>query len=346
MMFLPLTALGVVAGTYGFTAWKARTIEAAFPNNGELTDVGGFRMNSLHLPAAPDADLPPIVFVHGASGNLRDQETAFRKALEGRGELLFVDRPGHGYSERGGADNDRPDGQASAIARLMEKRGIEKAIIVGHSFGGAIAASFALYHPEKTSGLLLLAPATHPWPGTIDWYYKLSSRPVLGWLFSHLLSLPAGLVLMDKAINAVFHPNPRPPTYLADGAPALVLRPRNFRANAIDVANLNSYVSRVSPRYREIEAPTVIITGDSDAIVAEEIHSRGLARDIPGSQLVVIRNLGHKPDYITTDVAIAAIEKLGGHERDLNVMARRAERRLASAEEHAAPELDLSIEKA
>jgi pimeloyl-ACP methyl ester carboxylesterase len=151
---------------------------------------------------------------------------------------------------------------------------------------------------------------------------------------------------MDKAINAVFHPNPRPPTYLADGAPALVLRPKNFRANAIDVAALNSYVSRVSPRYREIQAPTVIITGDSDAIVAEEIHSRGLARDIPGSELVVIRNLGHKPDYITTDVAIAAIEKLGGHERDLNVTARRAERRLASAQEHAAPELDLSIEKA
>ena len=296
MMILPLALLGIVFAAYGFTGWKSRSIKAAFPNAGELTDVGGFRMNALQVPAAPDADLPPIVFIHGASGNLRDQETAFRKALDGRAQLLFVDRPGHGYSERGGPANNFPDGQAAAIARLMEKRGIDRAIIAGHSFGGAIAASFALHSPEETIGLLLLAPATHPWPGTIDWYYKLTSRPILGWLFSHLLYLPAGLMLMDKATQAVFHPNPRPPQYLADGATALVLRPRNFRANAIDVANLNSYVRRISPRYGEIEAPTVIITGDSDAIVAEEIHSRGLAADITGSELVVIRNLGHKPD--------------------------------------------------
>ncbi|MGO8126822.1 alpha/beta fold hydrolase, partial [Rhizobium ruizarguesonis] len=58
-----------------------------------------------------------------------------------------------------------------AIARLMEKRGIEKEIIVGHSFGGAITAAFGLRHPDKTAGLLFLAPATHPWPGGIDWYY-------------------------------------------------------------------------------------------------------------------------------------------------------------------------------
>lgn len=345
-MLIPLLALiGIVASAFGFTAWKAKVIEAQFPNAGELIDVGGFRMNSLHIPGPSGADLPAIVFIHGASGNLRDQEIAFRKALEGRAEMLFIDRPGHGYSERGGPENDFPDGQAAAIARLMEKRGIQSAIIAGHSFGGAIAASFALFHPEKTAGLLLLAPATHPWPGSIDWYYNLTARPILGRLFSHLLALPAGLALMETATRSVFHPNPRPETYLNDGAPALVLRPRSFRHNAIDVANLNAYVTRISQRYGEIVAPTVIITGDTDAIVAEEIHSRGLARDIKGSELVWIRHLGHKPDYVVTDVVVAAIEKLAGLPRDLQAAAHLAEARIAPRVQEAPVEMDLSIEK-
>ncbi len=150
--------IALIAGLFGFTAWQAKSIERQYPNIGVLTDVGGFKMNAFHVPAGPNADLPPIVFIHGASGNLRDQEAAFLGPLRSRAELLFVDRPGHGYSERGGPENAYPDGQARAIAKLLEAYGIKKAIIVGHSFGGAIVASFALNHPDKVIGSVFLAP--------------------------------------------------------------------------------------------------------------------------------------------------------------------------------------------
>ncbi len=318
---------------YAFTAWKARAIEQQFPNVGELIDVGGFSLNSVLVPAGDKADLPPLVFIHGASGNLRDQMHPFRARLEGRATMLFIDRPGHGYSERGGPENAWPDGQANAIARLMEKRGIEKAIIVAHSFGGAIAASFALEHPDKTAGLLFLAPATHPWPGGVDWYYDLARAPVIGWLFSRIVALPVGLSRIDSGTRFVFAPNPRPDDYIEATAPALVLRPAAFRNNATDVANLLDYVKRIQPRYHEIRTPTVIVTGDTDGVVYEEIHSRGLARDIAGSELVWIRNLGHKPDYVVTDLAVEAIEKIAGSDRDLQESARRAEARLAKDHE-------------
>ncbi|WLR97676.1 alpha/beta fold hydrolase [Shinella sumterensis] len=313
-----------------FSAWQTRSLERRYGNVGERIDIGGMRMNSVFVPAGGEADLPPIVFIHGASGNLRDPMHAFRPALEGRADLLFLDRPGHGYSDRGGPENARPDGHARAIARLMEARGMERAIIVGHSFGGAIAASFALEHPEKTAGLLFLAPATHPWPGGVDWYYDIAKLPVVGgWLFSHIVAMPAGLTRIESGSLSVFDPNPRPLDYVDATGPALVLRPATFRNNAIDVASLLDYVRRVQPRYREIRTPTVIVTGDSDGIVYEEIHSRGLASDIAGSELVWIRNLGHKPDYIVTDLAIEAIEKIAGRDRDLQESARRAEARLA-----------------
>ncbi|MBB4143902.1 alpha/beta fold hydrolase [Rhizobium rhizoryzae] len=319
----------LVAGLFGFTAWQAKVIEDTYPNIGTLTDVGGFKMNALHVPPGPNADLPPIVFVHGASGNLRDQEAAFLGPLKGRAELLFVDRPGHGYSERGGPENAYPDGQADAIARLMEAYGMRQAIIVGHSFGGAIVASFALNHPDKVIGSLFLAPATHPWPGGIDWHYRVTSTPVIGWLFSHTLVMPAGMTILDAATKSVFAPNRRRETYVTEGAPALVLRPANFQYNAQDVANLLDYVTRVSPRYPEIQTPAVIITGDDDPVVLANIHSVGLRRDIKNSELIWLKGVGHKPDYVATDLAIAAIEKLSGKPRDLQALAKEVDARVA-----------------
>lgn len=294
-----------------------------------LTDVGGFKMNALHVPAGANADLPPIVFVHGASGNLRDQEAAFLGPLKGRAELLFIDRPGHGYSERGGPENAFPEGQADAIAKVLEAYGIKKAIIVGHSFGGAIVASFALNHPDKVIGSVFLAPATHPWPGGIDWHYRVASAPFIGWLFSHTIIMPIGLNILDTATTRVFSPNRRRETYVTEGAPALVLRPENFRHNAEDVANLLDYVVRVSPRYTEIKTPAVIISGDSDPVVLANIHSVGLRRDIQNSELIWLKSVGHKPDYVATDLAIASIEKLSGQPRDLQAIGRQVDERVA-----------------
>jgi pimeloyl-ACP methyl ester carboxylesterase len=153
--------------------------------------------------------------------------------------------------------------------------------------------------------------------------------PVIGWLFAHMLVIPAGLRRLEAGTISVFSPNPRPQDYVARTAPALVLRPKVFRNNAKDVANLLGYVTREAPRYREIKAPAVIITGDRDDVVLAELHSIGLERDIPGAELLTISNLGHKPDYIATDVAIAAIEKLAGKSRALQDTARLAEQRIA-----------------
>ena len=187
-LLLGLAILALCA--FLFTQWEAGRIAQRYPNPGELIDIGGLRLNSVHVPRPDAADLPALLFIHGASGNLRDPMAAFRKPLEGRAEMLFVDRPGHGYSERGDETNLTPAGQADAIARLMDKRGIDSAIIIGHSFGGATAASLALRHPAKVRGLVFLSPATHPWPGGIDWYYDLANTPWIGTLFCNTLTLP------------------------------------------------------------------------------------------------------------------------------------------------------------
>lgn len=304
-------------------------IERSYPPIGEFVTVNDTRMHYVLDRGGPDADMPPIVFLHGASGNLADQRTAFADSLAGRADLLFLDRPGHGWSERGPGTNDLPDGQAATIAALMDRLGIEKAIIIGHSFGGALAASFALYHPEKTIGTVFLAPASHPWPGGVDWYYDLTPMPVIGRLFSETLALPFGLLKIGAGTAGVFTPNRPPDDFVKRTGVALLLRPSQFRANAVDVARLNAYLTRVSPLYPQIATPAIVVTGDCDAIVWPRIHSIGLKRDLQNAELVWIRNLGHKPDYIATGVAIAAMEKIAGLPSDPQAMARTLERKIA-----------------
>jgi pimeloyl-ACP methyl ester carboxylesterase len=316
-----LLPLALLASGFVFTEWKVSQFDRRYPNIGIRTDVGGYAINSVDIPAAPGADLPTIVFIHGASGNLRDQLFAFRKPLEGRARLIFIDRPGYGYSDRGGPENDTPAGQADAIARLLREKGVDRAIIVGHSLGGAIAASFGVRHPDMTAGLLFLSAATHPWKGGVDWYYDLAATPVIGTIFRYTLLLPAGLSRVESGSRSVFAPNPMPRDYVAETAPELILRPAAFYANAVDVSGLNAFAKVMEPHYREIIAPTIIITGDADDIVAEEIHSIGLKRDIPNSELIWLKGVGHKTDYVANRIAVEAIEKLAGKPNSMEAMA-------------------------
>lgn len=291
-------------------------------------DVGGYRLNSVLIEPERKPELPPIVFIHGASASLYDPMFSFLEKLRGRARLLFVDRPGHGNSDIGGKDNILPDGQADAIAQLMKKRGVPKAIIVGHSFGGAIAAAFAVRHPDMVTGLVFLSPAVYPWNGGIAWYYTAASAPFSGPLFSTFVAPPAGLLAIDQAIRGVFAPNPRPAGYVEATHALAALRPMTFRHNSQEVAALSEWARGASRGYRRIKAPTVIITGDTDSTVSPEVHSRQLARDISGSTLIVVHNLGHKSDYVANDLAIAAIEKVAGHSSDLKAAQKMLEQRI------------------
>lgn len=309
-----IALLFVLAGVSRIGAWQ---IERAHPPIGEFKTVNNTKMHYKHIKARADANAPPIVFIHGASGNLLDQMHIYQKLLKDRADLIFLDRPGHGYSTRGPASNNKPDGQAETIAALLVELQIEKAIIVGHSFGGIVTVSFALNHPEMTAGTVLLSPVSHPWPGGVSWYYELSKIPLLGHLFSETLALPAGLTRLESGTACVFAPNKPAENYTENTAVSLVLRPYHFRNNARDVAGLYDYVSQMQTRYNEIKTPMTIITGDSDTVVLPHIHSKGLNSDVENTELLWVKNVGHKTDYIATELVVAAIENLNGSNNDL-----------------------------
>ncbi|MFZ1813492.1 MAG: alpha/beta hydrolase [Rhizobiaceae bacterium] len=296
---------------FAATRYLVSDIEKRFPPIGSFAEVDGIRMHYVELQADKPDLLTPVIFIHGASGNARDLFGAFAGPLKDRAHMLFFDRPGAGYSSRKASGDERTEAQADYLAGLMDQLGISRAIIVGHSLGGAVQAAFAVRHPQKVAALLFVAPASHPWPGRdISWYYGITNLPVIGSIFANFLSTPAGMILYRDSVKSVFAPNKPPADYPDRSATKLVLRPASFLANAADVGALYDNNERLSARYGEISAPTVIVSGDSDATVRADIHSEGLARQIAGSKLIWLPKTGHMPTYSATARLVEELEKL------------------------------------
>lgn len=283
-------------------------IEADHPPAGRFVEALGRRIHLADLPAAADA--PVVVFLHGAVSTLVDPLVAFRPGLDGRARLVFVDRPGHGYSDRGGAEDADPAVQADVIAAALAAIGVRRAVVVGHSFGGAVAAAFAVRHPEVTQALVLLAPATHPWPGGVSWSYDLVGAPLAGPLVARTITTPLGLALLPSGYAGVFAPETPPPGLIEATAAKLALRPDAFRASAEDIRGLKARLAAFVPRYGEIAAPTVVMSGDADRVVSTTIHATAFAAAVPGSRLVVLPGAGHAIQHTRTPAIIAEIERL------------------------------------
>lgn len=298
------------------SAWLISRIAAAwinyrFPPLGTFMTIQGARLHVLDLPAPPGAvaDDPAIILLHGASGNIRDALGSMGRDLNMRYRVVLIDRPGQGHSRKAYRHQSDPRIQANMVADVMDRLDIGQAVIVGHSWGGAVTAAFGYQHADRAAALVFVAPATHPWPGGIDWHYKLGSIPIIGRIFAELLAFPIGITLVPCALRAIFSPGRAPAEYRSTVGAAMVLRPAAFVANCQDIADLYPNLIAMQVRYPEIDAPTEIVTGDSDAIVAPAIHSYGLARDIPRARLTILPGVGHMPQWSDPPAVHAVIER-------------------------------------
>ena len=316
-IFVFLLVAAVVGAGAVITVIGTARIEAAHPAAGRLVEVEGGRLHVLELgppvsldAAAPEPE-PPIVLIHGASGNLQDLRIALGDRLAVNRRVVLVDRPGHGWSDRpGGSADASPARQAALIAQALERIGLTRFVVLGHSLGGAIATAFALAYPDRLAGLVLLAPVTHPWVGGLAWHNAILSTPVVGPLFARTLALPLGAVLLDSGAASTFAPQPVPAAYLDRAAIALLLRPSELLANAQDIAALKGFVTAQAPRYGEIAIPTVILTGTADSTVSPRIHARAIAAAVPDARLIVLEGVGHMPQHSHADEIVAAIAQL------------------------------------
>lgn len=299
-----IVAAGAVATFIG-----ARLIERAHPPRGRFIAIGGLRQHVVELGTRA-ADEPPLVLIHGAGCNLEDMRLAFGERLAAQHRVVLIDRAGLGWSKRRGRQGSSPAYQAAMVRDLLDRLGIGRAVVVGHSWGGALAAAFALDYPQRVAGLVLLAPPLYPHLRSMTWLYMIFATPILGWLYAYTLALPIGALFLGLGLGSAFLPQWPPRGYIKRTAAMLLLRPATFLANARDVADLRDFLARQAPRYRTLAAPTVIMSGSLDMVVAPYRHAFAFAAAVPRARLVVLPGIGHMLHHVASGRVIAEIEDL------------------------------------
>ena len=297
----------------GLAAWSARTAradEADHPPAGRFVEVDGARVHYVRRGPAPSSDPssdpssipssgdPTLVFLHGASTSLLDAVPALLPALAERFDVVAIDRPGHGYSERGapapGSGWVDPLAQAERVAGALDALGVERPVWIGHSWAGAVTLAALLELPEDdVAAGVVLAGAIYPWDTGSPWHVELAALPVVGPLFAAVAIEPAGRLALEPALRYTFAPEPVPEGYVEATGTLLSLRPRTYRHNAVDLTRLSGWLEDASARWPEIDRPVLSIAGGADRVVPPARHAERLEAARPATTSVTIDGAGH-----------------------------------------------------
>ena len=305
-----LTFLGVAVPVLaGVTLWAAARhearAEAEYPPEGQMLDIDGVQVHAVVMGQGPD-----LVLIHGASGSTRDMTFALAPALAERYRVIVIDRPGLGYTERLNTTGATITQQADLLAEAARRLGADRPLVLGHSYGGAVALAWAVHHPDQISGLVALSAASQVWDGSLPLFYHITSSR-LGSLF--VVPLITAFVpdsVVENAVEEVFEPQPEPEGYADYFGPSLTLRRVSMRANAAQRSNLLEEIRTLQPRYGEIAVPTEIVHGTADTTVGLQIHSEKLVNQIPGAVLTRLPGIGHMAHHAAQAEVIAAIDRV------------------------------------
>ncbi|SHI42240.1 Pimeloyl-ACP methyl ester carboxylesterase [Palleronia salina] len=283
--------------------------EAAFPPLGDFVEVDGRRVHYRQMGQGPD-----LVLIHGASGNLRDFTFAFADRMADRFRVTVFDRPGLGYTQVDpalvgpwGDRGETPQSQAALLAGAARAIGVERPVVAGHSYGGAVTMAWALNHAPAAA--VVISGATQPWPGGLGPLYTVNGSKLGGSTVVPLISAFATDGLVRDAVASIFAPQDPPEGYLDYVGAPLTLRPASFRANARQVNTLRPQVVEMQPRYGQLDLPLEIVHGTADDVVPIDIHSEGLVEQVPGARLTRLEGVGHMPHHVAAEAVADAIDR-------------------------------------
>ncbi len=228
------------------------------------------------IDISPERPARTFVFLHGFGGQASQWKyQLWQFSLDNR--VIALDLRGHGLSDKPSGGYDMPQLQGDLEAALEILKVKEKIVLVGHSYGGAIATDYALNHPDRIDGLILMATAGE---------FKLNPLFRLG------LNLPIWLLRLIGPFTR---------TWLS--APPHSLKPFYH-------TNLSKWVGW--DKFSSLQVPTLVIRGHRDLVFERPMFEK-VAEAIPGADEADIRTSGHMVMLERREAVNRAIERfLGG----------------------------------
>ena len=268
-------------------------------------DIDGARLHFVER-----GEGPTVVLIHGNTVSLCDFDASgLVERLAADHHVIAIDRPGFGHSTR---PRDRlwtPSAQAAMLHAALERLGIERPIVVGHSMGALVALAMALDHPTYVRSLVLMGGYYYPTVRVDALLTAPVAMPVLGDLMRYTVTAASARALIGRTVERMFRPNEVPANFFPVLSREMMLRPVQIRANAEDAAFIVPAAAAISARYKELGMPAAIIAGADDQVVDFEAHSTRLHRSVPQSELVVVPGVGHMVHHVSPETVIAAVKR-------------------------------------
>ncbi len=272
-----------------------------------FTEVAGLQ---LHYKIA-GRNRPALLLLHGFGASLFSWHKTMPRLAE-NGTVVAFDRPAFGLTERplpGSWEGPSPysvPNQITLTVGLMDQLGLDQAILVGHSAGGAIAALTALEHPDRVTALILVDPAV---------YTQRKDN-----LLTPLLDLPQvrrlGPLAVrniqswgDDFIRQAWHD----PTRLTQEDWDGYHKPLNAVNWDIGLWEMSraTQATDLTDRLDELQLPVLVIAGDDDRIVPTADSIR-LGHELPNAQLVILPGCGHNPQEECSEAFLQAVTEFIG----------------------------------
>jgi pimeloyl-ACP methyl ester carboxylesterase len=292
-----------------WTRYRAKKAERENPAAGEFLEIDGTRLHYIERGSGP-----PVVLLHGNGALLGDfRGSALIDALSTQYRVIAFDRPGFGYSDR---PRDRiwtAAQQAGLISRALETLSVDKATVVGHSWGALVAAGMGLLFPERVRALVLISGYYYPTFRLDSVFNGLFGLPIFGDVMCHTLWAAIARLFDRPAMKIVFSPKPLSERFLAEVDREIVLRPSQLRAMSADAGLMLPSAASFRHRYAELTMPVAIIAGDADKIIDYRTQSERLHQDVPGSTLRVVPGAGHMVHYAAAPEIVSAVAERCGH---------------------------------
>ncbi|HKH19724.1 MAG TPA: alpha/beta hydrolase [Gammaproteobacteria bacterium] len=304
----------VIAGAamFAYVLYRTRQAERDNPPLGEFMEVDGVRLHYVERGQGQ-----PLVLLHGNGTMIQDFDTSGLVDLASRRYRVFIfDRPGYGYSTRPrGGKSWNPKAQADLLHNALQRLGVERPIVVGHSWGTLVALSLALSYPAYVRSLVLLSGYYFP---TIRLDVPLLSPPaipVLGDIMRYTISPLLGRIMWPGLLRIMFGPPAAPPRF--DQFPVwMALRPKQIRASAAESGLMIPSVFALRHHYSKLTMPVTIMAGANDRFVSASRHSVFLHDELPHSDLRLAEGAGHMVHHVVPHEVMAAIDSLAEADPD------------------------------
>ena len=176
---------------------------------GAFVTAAGVRVHYVRRGAGP-----PLVYIHGAKGSVYDFMLSIGDRLAERYTASAFDRPGSGFSGRAAHDGGSPQAQAAVLRAAAAALGLERPVLVGHSFGAAVALAWALDAPGEVAAVVTLGGYVLPLGGPPPWVVALMRSPWTLRAVGRLGRSRLGRPLVESAVRRAFFPGQPPDEYV------------------------------------------------------------------------------------------------------------------------------------